>query len=29
MKIVQEGRIHLYVLYVVVTLLILLFWNMR
>ena len=29
MKIVQEGRIHLYVLYLVVTLLILLFWNMR
>ncbi|MBI4634190.1 MAG: hypothetical protein HY742_09910 [Deltaproteobacteria bacterium] len=29
MKVVQEGRIHIYVLYVVVTLLILLFWNMR
>ena len=29
MKIVQEGRIHLYVLYLVVTSLILLFWNMR
>ncbi|HUN55083.1 MAG TPA: proton-conducting transporter membrane subunit [Smithella sp.] len=29
LKIVQEGRIHLYVLYLVVTLLILLFWNMR
>lgn len=29
MRVVQEGRIHIYVLYVVVTLLILLFWNMR
>jgi formate hydrogenlyase subunit 3/multisubunit Na+/H+ antiporter MnhD subunit len=29
MQVVQEGRIHIYVLYVVVTLLILLFWNMR
>ncbi|MGV8059476.1 MAG: proton-conducting transporter membrane subunit [Smithellaceae bacterium] len=29
MKVVQEGRIHIYVLYVVGTLLILLFWNMR
>lgn len=29
MKVVQEGRIHIYVLYIVVTLLILLFWNMR
>ena len=28
-RVVQEGRIHIYVLYVVVTLLILLFWNMR
>jgi NADH:ubiquinone oxidoreductase subunit 5 (subunit L)/multisubunit Na+/H+ antiporter MnhA subunit len=28
-KVVQEGRIHIYVLYVVVTLLLLLFWNMR
>ncbi len=29
MKIVQEGRIHIYVLYIVVTLLVLLFWNVR
>jgi NADH:ubiquinone oxidoreductase subunit 5 (subunit L)/multisubunit Na+/H+ antiporter MnhA subunit len=29
MKIVQEGRMHIYVLYIVVTLLALLFWNMR
>jgi len=29
MKVVQEGRIHIYVLYVVGTLLILLLWNMR
>jgi NADH:ubiquinone oxidoreductase subunit 5 (subunit L)/multisubunit Na+/H+ antiporter MnhA subunit len=29
MRVVQEGRIHIYVLYVVVTLLVLLFWNMR
>jgi NADH:ubiquinone oxidoreductase subunit 5 (subunit L)/multisubunit Na+/H+ antiporter MnhA subunit len=29
MQVVQEGRIHIYVLYLVVTLLILLFWNMR
>lgn len=29
MKIVQEGRIHIYVLYIVVTLLVLLFWYMR
>jgi hydrogenase-4 component B len=28
-QIMQEGRIHIYVLYVVVTLLILLFWNVR
>ena len=28
-RVVQEGRIHIYMLYVVVTLLILLFWNMR
>lgn len=29
LRVVQEGRIHIYVLYVVGTLLILLFWNMR
>jgi hydrogenase-4 component B len=29
MQVVQEGRIHIYVLYIVFTLLILLFWNMR
>jgi len=29
MQVMQEGRIHIYVLYVVVTLLILLFWNVR
>ena len=29
MKVVQEGRIHIYVLYIVVTLLVLLFWQMR
>jgi NADH:ubiquinone oxidoreductase subunit 5 (subunit L)/multisubunit Na+/H+ antiporter MnhA subunit len=29
MKVVQEGRIHIYVLYVVAALLVLLFWNMR
>ena len=29
MRFLQEGRIHVYVLYIVVTLLILLVWNMR
>jgi len=29
MKIVQEGRMHIYVLYIVITLLVLLFWYMR